>query len=132
MYKHSITLNQPFDSARETLFAALAHAELSVVSDIDLQTTFRNKLGKEMRPYHIYGACSAPLAARIIDAEPDAGALLPCTVILRETSDAESVISFMCPRTVFGLAQNATIDEVATLAQQKIDQALAHLAQQHA
>lgn len=124
MYKHSTTINQPFPQAQETLFAAFDSAGLSRVSDIDMQATMKNKLGKDMRPYHIYGACSAPLAERIIDAEPDAGVLLPCTVILRETADDQCVVSFMSPVTVFGLAQNPVIDEVATLAQEKIEKAL--------
>lgn len=128
MYKHSTTLNQPFAQAQDTLFAALDAAGLSRVSAIDMQATMKNKLDKTMRPYHIYGACSAPLAARILDAEPDAGVLLPCTVILRETADNQCTVSFMSPVTVFGLAHNPVIDEVAQLAQSKIEQALHALA----
>ena len=70
---------------------ALLSEHLGIVSDVDVQSIFQNKMGKEIRPYHIYGACNPKLADRVIASEPNAGVLLPCNFILRETDDGNGV-----------------------------------------
>ncbi|MCG7987989.1 MAG: DUF302 domain-containing protein [Candidatus Thiodiazotropha lotti] len=50
---------------------------LGVVSDVDVQAILKNKLDKDIPPYHIFGACNPALADRVIQQEPNAGTLLP-------------------------------------------------------
>jgi uncharacterized protein (DUF302 family) len=47
-----------------------------------------------------------------LDADPDAGALFPCNIIVRPVADG-TVVTFMHPQTVFALANNAVINQVA-------------------
>lgn len=121
MYEINATFPCEFETAKTKLFAILTDNQLSVVSDVDVQATMKNKLDKEIPPYHIYGGCNAKLAEKIIDAEPNAGTLLPCTFILRETPEGNTVVSFMDPETILtGHGQTEAVKEVGLIAKQKI------------
>jgi len=84
-----------------------------VVSDVDVGAIFKAKMGVEIPGYRILGACVAPLARRVIEADPEGGALLPCNVIVRAEADGRVLVTIMDPKTVLGLAHNAEIDRVA-------------------
>ncbi len=131
IYQLSAPVAGAFAQAKETLFALLQENQLTIVSDIDVQATLKAKLDKDIRPYHIFGACNAKLAERIITAEPSAGALLPCTFVLREEENGHCTVSFMHPQNVLGMAETDEVKAVAALAQEKIEKVV-HTLQQRA
>ena len=95
--------------------AALADAGFGLVSDIDIQATFKKKLDLDRKPYRILGACNPKLANRALEAEPDIGLLLPCNVIVREVDDNEVVVGFLDPAAMFSLVER---DDIAPLAEE--------------
>lgn len=114
-YTLSTSIKKPIDAAIETLKSACANHQLGIVSDVDVQATIKNKLGEEIAPYRILGACNPGMAKQVINAVPEAGALLPCTIVVREVN-GETFFDFMAPETVFALETNATVQEVAKTA----------------
>ena len=127
MYEFNLTLDLPFDQAVEKVREALLSEHLGIVSDVDVQSIFQNKMGKAIRPYHIYGACNPKLADRVIASEPNAGVLLPCNCILRETDDGNTVLSFMDPVPVLGLTATQEPKAVAAEARVMLQNVVARL-----
>lgn len=112
MYSFSVTLDLPVDEAIDRLKAVLQAHHLGIVSDVDVQKIVKAKLGEDMPAYRILGACNPKLAKRVLGAQPEAGTLLPCNIVVRAEGEG-SVIHFMDPEPVLALANDAEIEAVA-------------------
>ncbi len=86
-YCFSTTLRIPFDQAIADVTGALAAKGFGVLTDIDVQATMKPKLGADMPPYCILGACSPKMAFADLQAEDKIGTMSPCNVVVRETGD---------------------------------------------
>lgn len=131
MYAFSVELRLPFEEALERVNQAIKDEGLGVVSDVDVQAIMRAKLQEDIAPYRILGACAPRLAKRVIDADPDAGALFPCSVIVRQIKPDLTGVTFMDPETVFGLAENERVAEVGRDARAVIEAVRDRLSGQH-
>ena len=125
-YEFNVTLDLLFDEALEKVKKVLMDHHLGVVSDVDVQAIFKNKMGKEVPAYHIYGACNPKLADRVISTEPNAGTLLPCNFVMYE-KDGKTVVSFMDPVPVLGLSSAEEVNAVAKEAREILQKVAAEL-----
>ena len=64
--------------------SALSDHGFGVLTEIDVQSTLKKKIGVEIDGYRILGACNPKMAHEALQVEPQVGAMLPCNVILRE------------------------------------------------
>ena len=126
-YGISIRTALPFASAVASVRDALKAQGFGVLTEIDVQATMRDKLGEEMEPYLILGACNPPLAHRALSADRRIGLLLPCNVLIR--SDAgQTVIEALDPQTMIAVAGEPALQPVADEAASRLRAALDSLA----
>ena len=116
-----------FEEAVETVTEELGKEGFGVLTEIDVQATLKKKLGEDMPPYRILGACNPPLAHQAITAVPEIGLLLPCNVLVREDDEGKVHVSFMDPGSVLGLVDNPAVEPLAAQVKEKLERGLAAL-----
>jgi uncharacterized protein (DUF302 family) len=116
-----------FEAAVQQVTEELAKEGFGILTVIDVQTTLKAKLGVDMPPYRILGACNPALANQAISAVPDIGLLLPCNVLVREDEDGKVHVGFMDPGAVLGLVDDPRVDPLADEVKQKLESVLAAL-----
>jgi uncharacterized protein (DUF302 family) len=126
-YALSTTVRMPFAQALEATRAALGDQGFGVLTEIDLAATLKEKIGADIAPQVILGACRPPLAKAALDAEPSIGLLLPCNVVVRAVDDESVLVEAMDPDIMVTLTANDALAEVAADARQRLAAALACL-----
>jgi uncharacterized protein (DUF302 family) len=127
-YGLKVSLAVPYDEAVARATDALKAQGFGVLTTIDVRQTLKAKLDRDFRKYVILGACNPPLADRALHAELEVGLLLPCNVIVYETSPSSSVVSAMAPLAALGIVgDNAALADVAHEADRRLRAALSTL-----
>lgn len=126
-YTFGTTVSMSIAQARPVVEAALKAEGFGVLTEIDVAATMKAKLGIDGPPYLILGACNPPLAHRALEAEPSAGALLPCNVVIRD-HDGQTIVEAMDPAAVLGVVESTAIEPIAREARERLIRVIASLA----
>ena len=119
------TIPLPYAEAVAATRAALGEQGFGVLTEIDLAATLRAKLGVELAPQVILGACRPPLAYEAIRADPSVAALLPCNVVVRAVDARTSVVEAFDPDAMAVFAASEALVPVAADAKRRLEAALA-------
>ena len=122
--------DQPVDEAIETVAAALAEEGFGILTRIDLDQAFEEKLGVEFRPYAILGACNPKLALAAVQVAPEIGLFLPCNVTVEAREGGGSTIRLTDPAAMLSSALpegDSRLDDVAGDARARIERVAAAL-----
>lgn len=111
-----IELPLAFGDAVAQVKDALKREGFGILTEIDLQAAFREKLAREFRPYVILGACNPPLAYSAITADPSVGLLLPCNVTVESLSDQRTVVRLTNPEALLATSSLGPSPELAGVA----------------
>lgn len=125
-YGFGTTLQVPYEEALPRVKEALKAEGFGVLTEIDVRRTLREKLGAEMEPYIILGACNPQLAHRALEQEPEIGLLLPCNVVVRAQGTGCRV-EVADPKAMLGIVGNEQLNAIAEEAKQRLQRAVASL-----
>ena len=124
----SVRLDVPLAEALERARTALADQGFGILTEIDVAATLRAKLGVEVAPQVILGACNAPLAREGLRIEPDLGLLLPCNVVVRVDEDGTTLVSALDPELLVSVPGRPELEPIAAEAKTRLQTALAAIA----
>lgn len=127
----STTLRASFEDAVEMTRKALSDQGFGVLTEIDVKSTLKEKLGEDMENYLILGACNPPLAHRAVNVDRKIGLLLPCNVVVRSDPAQEGsvIVDAMDPQIMVQVADEPGLREVADDAAAKLHAAIDALSQ---
>ncbi len=105
-------LNIGFDAAMARLPEALQSEGFGIITQINLQQTFKAKLGKDFPRYMIFGACNPSFALEAVETDARIGLLLPCNIVLFERPDQTVMLGTIDPMAQLG-AESGPLNEMA-------------------
>lgn len=126
-YGLTITTDMGPAAAEAAIRDALAEEGFGILTEIDVKATFAAKLGIDYPPYKILGACNPNLAHAALEAEKRIGLLLPCNVVVAESSEGKTVVSVLDPRVMERVTDNEGLAEIAEAARTRLERALASI-----
>ncbi len=130
-YGIGVTLEADFDESVARTRAALAEQGFGVLTEIDVAATMKARLGADMAPYLILGACNPPLAHQALGADIHIGLLLPCNVVVRDLGGGRTAVEAMDPGVMVTATGNPELAPVADEARARLRSALAALEDNH-
>jgi uncharacterized protein (DUF302 family) len=81
----------------EKLTKLLAEQGFGILTRIDFHTKMKEKLGKDMPPVVILGACNPGLAYEAFQKNTDTAGLVPCNAVVREVGAGKFSIELTKP-----------------------------------
>lgn len=112
------------DATIEKVTAALAEQGFGVLTRIDAHEVLKKKLGVEIPPYVILGACNPGFAHQAITAEPSIGILLPCNVVVAAEGPGARVWVTR-PEGIFTLVERDDLDGLVRAVSERLARVVA-------
>lgn len=121
------TVSMPFDAAVAQVTELLKEQQFGVLTDIDVQATLKSKIGADFPKYRILGACNPRLAHEALKMEERLGVLLPCNVIVRETTDGKVEVAGVDPVATLERTGNDALSATAQQVRERLSAAIARV-----
>ncbi len=115
-----------FDDALEKVEKELEKEGFKILTTIDAQAKFKEKLNIDFPKYMILGACNPKLAHEAISAEWNIGLLLPCNVIVYE-KNGKVWLGVLKPSEAMAIVQNEALHDLASTVEAKLKRAFDEL-----
>jgi uncharacterized protein (DUF302 family) len=124
-YYFNKTVSGSFDDVVEKVVSALKSEGFGVLTEIDVQSTLKQKIGVDFRAYRILGACNPPLAHKALAAEDKIGTMLPCNVIVQDLENGRIEIAAINPLVAMEKVGNPVLASIAAEVAGKLQSAVA-------
>lgn len=118
-------LGATYEEALASVVEALGAEGFGVLTEVDVASTLKSKIGVDFRRYKILGACNPPLAHEALEIDLAAGLMMPCNVVVYETNGGTAVVMAMDPTQA--VAGQAHLSPVAERVRTKLERVLARL-----
>lgn len=112
-YFFSKVLNKDFDDAKALVTERLKSEGFGVLTEIDVQSTLKNKLDVDFKRYTILGACNPQFAHKALLAEDNIGTMLPCNVLVKDAGEGKTEVVAVNPIASMQAVGNADLKDIA-------------------
>jgi uncharacterized protein (DUF302 family) len=126
-YGTTITLDLSYDDAVAKVKDTFKAHGFGTLTEIDVQSTLKEKLDRDIESYTILGVCNPDLASRALDIDRSIGLLLPCTVVVRG-GDSGTVVEALDPQVMVSVPGDDELQPIADEAGKLIGAAMQELA----
>lgn len=126
-YYFNKTIASDFESVKKKVIEELGKEGFGILSEIDVQSTFKKKLDIDFKKYQILGACNPHFAHKAITAEDKIGTMLPCNVILQELENGEIEVAAINATASMQAVENNKVAEVVKVISAKLQKVIAAL-----
>ena len=126
-YYFARTLTGSFDEVVARTREALARQGFGVLTEIDVAATLKAKIGAEISPYLILGACNPSLAYEALQLEDKVGTMLPCNVVVRDAGGGRTEVAAIDPVASMSAIPNPMLKKQATIVADKLAAVVADL-----
>ena len=72
---------------------ALKTEGFGILTTIDMKATLKAKIGADIEPYTILGACNPNFANQALQKEENIGVFLPCNVLVKQKPDYFEIVA---------------------------------------
>jgi uncharacterized protein (DUF302 family) len=111
-YGRAVVTKLGYEQAVEQAKQLLKDEGFGVLCEIDVAATMREKLGTNIEPYRILGACNPTFAHSALSHHPQLGLLLPCNVVVQRSGDT-TIVSAIDARALLGIVGKASLQPIA-------------------
>lgn len=114
----------PFNDTVRKVTEALREEGFGIITEIDMQETFKQKLKLNFRKYLILGACNPRFAYETLSEEDKAGVFLPCNVVVQEHENGKTEVSIIDPEEMVHSVDNLSVRSFAVQLKRMMEQVL--------
>ena len=107
-FSHTVRTSMEIDEAIEKLTTRLKSIDFGVLEILDFQKILTDKGISFRDNYRLLQVCNPNLAKQVLDANPDLGLLLPCTIAVYQ-KDNENYISLAKPTSLLAMASEKNL-----------------------
>jgi len=126
-YFNTVLSKVSFDEAIKKVTAELKKEGFGVLTEIDIQKTFKAKLDIDFKKYRILGACNPQFAHKAIEAEDKIGAFLPCNIIVQQDVENAVEVSAVNPIAMMSSVDNKELAGLAIEIEAKLKRVIKNL-----
>jgi uncharacterized protein (DUF302 family) len=116
-----------FDEAIQRTTDALKVEGFGIITEIDLQEKFKEKLGVNYKKYRILGACNPSYAYKAVLLEERIGTMLPCNVLVIEQGENKTEVSAVNPIASMMGIENKELESIAIEITEKLKRVISNL-----
>ena len=126
-YYFNKTLTADFEAVKKRVVEELGKEGFGVLSEIDMQNAFKEKLNVDFRKYLILGACNPHFAHKAVKAEDKIGTMLPCNVIMQEVEDGVIEVAAINATASMQAVKNSDVADIARQISEKLQKVITAL-----
>lgn len=118
-YQYKKEIRYPFSKTVEKIKSELIKENFGIISEMNFQNIFQEKLGKKYENYIILGICNPTLAYDALELEKAMGLFLPCNILIYEEKQ-KVVVSTLLPTVITDIMENKKLLAMTQKAEEKL------------